>query len=460
MSSYLRVLRHPDFRFLFAGQAASMIGDRVVVVALALFITERTGSPTTLGLVLAAQSLPLVGLLLFGGVWADRLPRHRIMIATDVTRASVHAVLALLILTGTVRVWQIVAIEVVYGAAQAFFQPAYSGLLPQTVPEPLIQDARALTESTSNVAFLVGPALGSALVLGLGAGEAFAFDAATFVLSALLLTRVRPRARGDAAAAASVLHELRAGWHEVRSRTWLWVTIAVFTGAVVSMYAQWYALAPGVARGVYGSAAVFGLLEGVAGAGAVLGACVALCWRPAHPLRIGLLLVLAWPLQDATLALAAPLAVVLACAAATGFGFALLMIWWETALARHVPPRALSRVSAWDWMGSLALLPLGYALAGPLAAQFGARTVLVAGSAIGLVLLGLALVPRSTRQLTDGVARATPADGSRPGAHGRADGGARAVRRARGDGAHAPAHVRAGDGRSSASDEARLLGRP
>src|SRR5258706_9478225 len=130
MSSYLRVLRHKDFRYLFLGQSASVIGDRAVVVAIALFVTQRTGSATDLGLVLAAQTVPLVALLLFGGVWADRLPRHRIMLATDLARALLHGTLALLILTGAVRIWEIVVIEALFGAAQAFFQPAYSGLVP------------------------------------------------------------------------------------------------------------------------------------------------------------------------------------------------------------------------------------------------------------------------------------------------------------------------------------------
>jgi MFS family permease len=400
VSSYLGVLGHHSFRYLFLGQAASAIGDRVVVVALALFITQRTGSPTDLGLVLGAQTLPLVALLLFGGVWADRLPRHRIMIVTDVTRATLHAAVAILIFSGAVEIWQLVVIEALFGAAQAFFQPAYSGLLPQTVPEELIQDARALTESMSNLAFLVGPALATALVLGIGAGEAFAFDAATFVVSALLLARVRPRPRGSAVAEPeTVLEELRAGWREVRSRSWVWVTIAVFTGAVLCVYAQWYALAPSIARDVYGSAGVFGVLESVAGVGAVVGGVIGLVWRPARPLFLGMLLVLAWPVQDLVFAAGAPLAVVVVCAFATGFGFSLLMIWWETALVRHIPPNALSRVSAWDWMGSLALLPVGYLIAGPLASAFGARVVLGVGSVIGIGLLLLGLVPRETREL-------------------------------------------------------------
>ncbi len=182
MTSYLRVLRHKDFKYLFLGQSASVIGDRVVVVAIALFVTQTTGSASDLGLILASQALPLVALLLFGGVWADRLPRHRIMIAADLTRAALHSALAVLILVGAVRVWQLAVIEAAFGAAQAFFQPAYTGLIPQTVPEELIQEASALTQSMENLAFLVGPAIATALVLGVGAGEAFALDAATFVL--------------------------------------------------------------------------------------------------------------------------------------------------------------------------------------------------------------------------------------------------------------------------------------
>jgi MFS family permease len=405
---YLRVLRHRDFRYLFLGQAASVTGDRVVAVALALFITQRTGSATDLGLVLGAQTLPLVALLLFGGVWADRLPRHRIMLWTDATRAVLHGVLAALILAGAVRIWQLVVIEAMFGAAQAFFQPAYTGLLPQTVPESMIQDAKALSETMANLAFLVGPALATVLVLGVGAGEAFALDSLTFVLSAAMLMKMNPRSRGEAAARASVAHELRAGWREVRSRTWVWATIAAFTVAVLTTFAQWYSLAPIIARQRYGSAGVFGLLEACAGVGAVLGAFVAMRWRPRRPLRVGMLMVLAWPVQCLAFALGAPLPLVVGFSVISGIGFSLLMIWWETALAQHIPPGALSRVSAWDWMGSLALLPVGYLLAGPLASVFGARTVLAVGSVIGLAALALALLSRSLRDL--GAAPALPSE--------------------------------------------------
>jgi predicted MFS family arabinose efflux permease len=402
MSQYLRVLRHRDFRFLFLGQSASAVGDQVVIVALALYITQRTGSPTDLGLVLAAQSLPLIALVLFGGVWADRLPRHRIMTAADYARALLHGVLAASIVLGGASVAEMIVIEALFGAARAFFQPAYSGLLPQTIPDSEVQDARALSSTTENLAILIGPALGAGMVLTVGAGAAFALDAATFLLSAELLRHMRPRARGDVPQERStVIADLRAGWREVRSRTWVWATIAAFTVAVLAAYAQWYALAPLVSKQLYGSAGVFGLLESVAGGGAVVGAVVGIRWRPRHPMVIGLLLTLIWPVQTLAFAGAAPLTVVVALAFGAGLGFTLFEVWWSTALVRHIPPEALSRVSAYDWMGSLALLPLGFAIAGPLAATLGARTVLAVGATVALAMLVLALVPRGTRELVD-----------------------------------------------------------
>jgi MFS family permease len=412
MRTQLSVLRHRDFRRLFLGQAASVVGDRIVVVTLALYVTQRTGSATDLGIVLAAQTAPLVGLLLFGGVWADRLPRHRIIIAADLVRGVLHALTAVLVLAGALTIWELAVIEAGFGAAQAFFQPAYSGLVPQTVPEAEIQEARALTESMANLAFLVGPALGTALVLGLGAGEAFAVDAASFLVSAVLLLEVHPRRRGPERPVEPVLRSLASGWREVRSRAWVWVTIVVFTGSVMCVYAQWYALAPSIMRDDYGATGLFGLLESLVGAGAVVGAVVGLRWRPQRPLRAGMLFTLAWPVNSLLLALGAPLPIVGASAFVHGLGFALLMIWWETALAHHIPPSALSRVSAWDWMGSLALLPVGYALAGPLAGAFGAREVLGAGSVIGLVLVAIGLLPRSVRELPGPPDRVPPAQPS------------------------------------------------
>jgi len=391
----MAVLRHRDFRNLFIGQSASAIGDRIVLVALALYVTE-IGSPTDVGLVLAANTLPLVAFVLLGGVWADRLPRQKLMIATDVARFALHALLAALIFTGAVEIWHIVAIEALFGTAEAFSKPALTGLLPQTVPEEEIQEAKAAAGTMETVAEFTGPALATALVLGLGAGWAFALDALTFVVSAAFLLRVRPRARGEVLARQTLGVELREGWAAVRSRVWVWSILVCFSLAVLLTFAPWSTLGPTVAEETYGSRGTFGVLAAAMGAGTILGALAGFRWRPRHPMRAGLALCVPWPL--ATLAFAAGLPVVLVGAAflLAGAGLALFTIWWETALAERIPPHLLSRVSAYDWMGSLALAPLGFLLAGPLGEALGAQAVLSVGAAATALVLAAGLLVRDT----------------------------------------------------------------
>ena len=395
----MRALRHRAFLWLWLGQSISTVGDRIVTVTLALFVTEETGSPTALGLVLAAYTGSLVVFLLLGGVWADRLPRQRLMIATDVVRFACHALLAALILLGVVEIWAVVAIEVVFGAAEGFFRPAYGGVIPQTVPEELIQDAQALSTGSANVAEFVGPALAVGLVAAVGAGWAFAVDAATFLVSAGLLLLVRPRARGARAERRHALGDLLAGFGEVRSRSWVWVTIVVFSLSLLVGFAPFIVLGPSIARDAYGSVQAFGTLYAAFGAGTMAGALVGLRLRPRRPMVAAFLACTPWPLAFFVFALGLPLAAVMGVAVLAGVGIALFDVWWTTALAERIPPQALGRVTSYDWMGSLALAPIGYLLAGPLAAALGAGPVLAVGAVLTLGLFSLGLVPRQTRAL-------------------------------------------------------------
>lgn len=399
MHALPQLWRETDFRWLFVSQAISTTGDRIVLVALALLVTERTGSTTDLGIVIAAQTAALVTFLLIGGVWADRLPRHRIMVSTDLIRGALHALLAVLIFANALEIWALVAIEICFGAAEAFFRPAYSGLVPQTVPEHLIQEANAANGLTQTMAEFAGPALATVLVLALGTGAAFAVDAGTFIVSASLLALVRPRPRGERVQHGSLLTELRDGWHEVRSRAWVWVTISVFAFHLVLGFAPYVVLGPTVAADRYGDPALWGWVAASVGLGTASGALLALRWRPSFPLLVGILLTVPFGLVLLAFALGAPLALVLPCAVVAGIGLSLFGVWWETALAQRVPPEALSRVASYDWMGSFALLPPGLVLIGVLAETLGATTVMgVAGAGAALLVL-LALLPRETRTL-------------------------------------------------------------
>jgi MFS family permease len=402
-SALLRVLRHREFRLFWMGQGASVLGDAIVTVALALFVVDLTGNATDLGLVLAAYTLPLVGFLLVGGVIADRLPRHLVVVVTDLARFALHALLALLIVTGVVRIWQLVAIGVLFATAEAFFRPAATGLLPQTVPEEEIQEANAVMATTNNLAEFLGPALATALVLGLTPAAAFGLDALTFLVSAALLVRVRPRARSAITvpepATPGMWADLRAGFDEVRSRPWIWGTLAAFCIALFFVVAPWFVLGPIVAREQYDDLAVFGVLSAIFGAGMVVGAITGIRWRPRFPLRYAMTFVLLLPAGLALYAAGLPLELVGPAMWCSGVGVALFDVWWLTALAERVPPDKLSRVTSYDWMVSLALLPLGYVLAGPAADALGASNVLLGGSAVGFVALALGLLPRETRML-------------------------------------------------------------
>jgi MFS family permease len=394
------VLRHRDFRLLFIGQSASEIGSQAVAVALALYITKRTGSATDLAIVLGAASVPFVVLVVFGGVWADRLPRHQLIIGSDLTRAALHTLLGILILTGSPAIWLMAVIEALFSAAQALFQPAYSGLAPQTVPEDEIQAAQALVGFSMNLATVLGPVLATALVLTLGAGPMFLIDAASFLFGALLLLPVQPRARALVARSAeSFVHELRAGFREVSSRVWVWGTIIAYTGVVLFALVPWLSLGPLAVRQAYGSVDFYGVVVAVWGAGSVAGSLLAAVWHPRYPLRLALMFGVLWAMIGLLVAVGVAKSVLVPGALVSGGAGALTGIWWETALARHIPPAVLSRVSAWDQMGSFALMPLGYAVVGPLADTFGVRWVLGVGSAAGALMATLALIPRSVRKL-------------------------------------------------------------
>jgi MFS family permease len=406
----LSALRSRDFRLLWLSQSASVIGDALVIVAIGLYVTRLTGNPSDVGMVLTAYALPMVLFILFGGVVADRLPRQAVMVAADTVRAVLHGTLALLIVTGAVRIWHMVVIGLLFGLAEAFFQPAYTGLVPQTVPEDDIQGAQALGGVSRELASFVSPALATALVLGVGGAAAFGLDAATFVVSALLLSRVRSRSRGEPGRRSTVLGELREGWGAVRVRPWVWGTILAFSAALLFALAPFFVLGAAVSREVYGTDAVFGLANAAWGVGTITGAVVGSRWRPRRPMLAGMLAAVPWPGAIALYAAGPPLPVTYAGMALAGAGIGLFAVWWETALAQRIPAHLLSRVSAWDWMGSLALLPLGYLLAGPAAEALGSVRVMVVGGLLGLLACALGLVPRSTRTLPRLEPAAIPVD--------------------------------------------------
>ena len=396
------------FRLLFAGQAISALGDRLVPVALAFAVLDLTRSPTDLGIVFAAQTAPLLVFVLIGGVWADRLPRQRVMMASDAVRAIAQGLSGALLLAGVAHVWQLAALQALYGGAEGFFGPAATAVVPQTVDPSSLQQANALLGLSRNVAEVLGPALAGVIVATLGPGWGLAVDAATFVASAVCLGFMRVSGVLTAAR-TSTFAELRAGWRAFRARAWLWVTVVFFTLFIAFVFSPLQVLGPQVALLSLGGPVAWAAISTALGVGAVLGGVLGLRWRPRHPLRVAFVaFLIAGPALFVLLAARAPLALILAAALIDGASGTLFNVFWFTALQRDVPATELSRVSSWDYLGSLALQPIGLAASGPVAAAIGISTTLYAAGGLSLLLVLAVLAVPAVRNFTDDAGAVQP----------------------------------------------------
>jgi MFS family permease len=314
--------------------------------------------------------------VLAGGVWADRLPRQLVMLVSDVIRGAVQATMAVLLLTGAAELWHLVVLIAVYGTAEAFFQPAATGLVPATISPQRLQQANALLGLSRSMAFVVGPAVAGVIAATTNPGIVFVVDAATFAVSATSLALLRlPRSRREGER-HSFLADLKGGWHELITHTWLWVIVAWASTFLCLVIAPFLTLGPVIAKESLGGAAAWGIIAAGWGAGSLGGGLLALRWRPARPMLVCTIFTLPIAPAVALLALRAPAPVIAVAQAVGGLGMGLFGAVWQTTLQQHVREDALSRVSAWDWMGSFAFLPLGFILAGPVSRAIGISTTL------------------------------------------------------------------------------------
>jgi len=417
------VLANRDFRLLFAGRSASLLGDGAFLVALAWQAYTISNAPTALALLGIAMTVPLIALLLFGGVVSDRHSRRRVMLLADLMRAVLLALLAALAISGTLHLWQMMVIVALYGGAQAFFDPASDAILPELLPEWQLGQANALEQVVRPLALrLAGPAVGGVLVGVLGPGSAFLADGATFLVSAATLWSMsaarRPAARASARGharrgpdednrhadrqhagrrwALASSGELREGWVYVRRHVWLWGTFASAGIAYLLFMGPAEVLLPFMVKHVLGGSGVqLGLVLGAGGLGSV--ACALVMARSGFPSRGMTFIYAVWAL--ATLAVAGyGLASAIWQLMLASLAFNLLetagTIVWATIKQRHVPGHMLGRVSSLDWLISIGLLPVSFALTAPLSAAFGVRATLIgAGLAGAAATLGGLLLP-------------------------------------------------------------------
>lgn len=388
----LRPLRNRAFRFVFLARASSSIGDAMITIALAFAVLHVGGSATQLGLIMGLGLAVRTVLLLVGGVWADRLPRQLVMLAMDVVRAGVEAVVAVLLITGHATLWQLTLGTVAHNAASAFFNPASDGLTPQLLGKEQVQSGVALLDLTRSVPGIAGPVLSGILVSAVGTGWVFAIDAASFAGSALCLAVVKlpplqpkPRQR--------FLAEVGVGFREIAARAWYWQNLITHALWNFAMPFFWV-LGPVVAAQSLGGAHAWGIVAGATGVGAVFGGLVALRWKPHRPLVVGNLLLLLSAVPLVLLAREAN-AWAIACALAPAMaGLTMLNAFWWSVVATRLSEDVLGRVASVDWVISTVINPAGLAIAGPIAAAVGTPTALyVAAGVIAVPSFLVTLLP-------------------------------------------------------------------
>jgi MFS family permease len=373
-------LRIRDFALLWVGMSVSLIGDGVYFVALAWQVYDLSDSPTALSVVGLAWTLPLALFVLLGGVVTDRVERRRVMIAADLVRALAVAVIGILSLSGAIELWHIVVTAAVFGTGDAFFGPAFSSIVPQIVPRQLLLQANALDQFVRPLGFmLLGPALGGWIVATFGPGEAFVFDAVTFAASALVLAFLSSRPLVPRDEATSLLSDVREGFAFVRARPWLWATLLA---AAIFLLAYWGpidVLVPYRVRNeLGGDAGDYGLILAFGGLGSIVAA--ALVGRRGLPRRHITFMYFAWALGALTLA---GLGLGTAVWQLMGFMFiesALFtagIVIWGTLVQTRVPGALLGRVTSLDWFVSTSLVPVSFALTGPVSGAIGVQTTLV-----------------------------------------------------------------------------------
>lgn len=387
-----------DVRRLLAGQAISFFGDAIAPVAITFALLERF-SAGDLGVVLAARTVPMVALLILGGVWADRLPRASVMIGCDVVRAATQAGSALLVVLHTPPLWGLVVLQGVNGMATAFYRPAASGLTQQLVHDSeLRQRTNALLSGANNLSSILGPAVAGIVVAVGSPAVALLLDAGTFVACAVVTGTItsQPSSRTSS---GSALADAVSGFRYARAQPWILRQILAFATFQLIAVPVYLVLGPVVAENHYGGAATWAILLSASGVGALVGDLLALRWAPSRSLVVANVAGAFSPAVFLLLAHRSPLPVLLLGAGVYGFGMSLSNVLWFTSLQEKVEPSFMSRISSLDWLGSVALRPMGFIFVAPIASALGyGPTFVIAASSVAAVMLSVAST-RSIREL-------------------------------------------------------------
>ncbi len=398
----LPVLGIRDFRLLLADRVLAPASFAFSLVGVSFAVLDQTdGSTAKLSYVLAAQIAPSLVFLLLGGVIADRIAPQKVIIAANIMMAIGEATFGILVLTSHPALWQMIALESLTGTGMAIFYPASQALVPRIVPPALLQEASAISRLAMNGAQMGGAVLAGLFIAAIGRsgpGWALATCGTGLLGTVPLLLSIRVRAQ-ERACEASMLRELREGWSEFRSHTWLWVIVAQFSVVLMAWYGAFSVLGPAVARTHLGGPAAWGAITGAESLGLIVGGLVSLRFSPRRPMLFVVLIGASIAISPLALAMLWPLPAICLSSFALGVALEIMMIQWTVALARNIPPAKLARVSSYDALGSVMAMPVGAVIAGPVAAWAGVSVTQYWAAGLIVLASALALIPRDIRHL-------------------------------------------------------------
>jgi len=395
----LAPLRERNFRYYYASRVVNMMGNAMASVALAFAVLKITDDdPAALGFVLAAHSIPMVLLLLWGGVIADRFPRNVVIQVSNIASAITQGLIAALVITGLAELWMLVVLSVVHGIVSAVSFPAMASIMPQLVPRGELQRSNALMSLARSALTILGPTLSALLVVGVGPGWALAVDASTWLVSAVLLGFVVLPDRAPKEQETGTIAELREGWTYFRRTTWLWVVVLGFGVLNAIHMGAWFTLGPARAKDTIGEQG-WGLVLSAEAVGLLVMTLVMLRVPLQRPLLYGMLGISLLGVPILILGAHPHLAILMIATFVAGAGTEVFSMGWNLAMQEHVPDEMLSRAYSYDALGSFVAIPVGQIAFGPLAVAFGFTDVLIVSGVVYIVVCLLVLLSSSVRRL-------------------------------------------------------------
>jgi MFS family permease len=400
MITQLRELRaHDGFTSLAISRFISNFGNGLSPIALAYGVLSIPGADgSDLSLVMAARFVPLIAFMLFGGVIGDRFKRNRVVGIVDIIGSIFTGISAVAFIAGFPSIWLLVLMGALFGVLNALWWPAMSGVLPNILPKEKYQHGNAVIGLMTNIGFIAGTLLGGVVVTLYGSGWALLTDAITFLIAGILVLKIDlpampPRDKN------SVLKDLKLGWIEFSSRSWVVAMVVTFAAINACFESMMQVLGPlafdkgdsGPRNWSYNLAALT--------AGMMIGGAVAFKVKFARPLVISMALIATSALWDFAIAAELPIIFPVIGALFSGFALEIFMVNWNTSLQKHIPEKSFSRVASYDAFGSYGIAPLGIVIAGPIAATIGVSNALWWTGGITCVVALLSLLVKSVRNL-------------------------------------------------------------